>query len=360
MRRLRYVSDDLPFDFNCGFVGYLGYELKADCGGDRAHRSSMPDAAFVFADRLIAFDHVEQTHLRPVRRRATTASRRPSAGSRDDEPAARLAAAGRRARLGAAVGERDDAPVAFSPEPLAPAAISTTSRPASGELIDGETYEICLTNKVTAEVRRRPAAALPHAAPRQPGAVLGLPALRRARPCSAPRPSASCRSGAIAGSEAKPIKGTCARGATPAEDVRLAEELRADEKDRAENLMIVDLLRNDLGVVCEVGTVHVPNLMHVETYETVHQLVSTVRGLLREDVEPPDCVRACFPGGSMTGAPKKRTMEIIDELEGEARGVYSGAIGYSRAQRRRRPQHRHPHDRDRRRARRRSASAARS
>ncbi len=323
MRRLRYLSDDLPFDFNCGFAGYFGYELKADVEGDDAHASTMPDGWFVFADRMIAFDHVEgATYVLGICPRSE-----PEATDRwIAETALRLASLPpiEVPEWSEVATERE--PVRFELARSHQQYIADIEE-CKRQLIEGESYEICLTNKVTAEVSPEP-----------------LPLYRTLRRVNPAPFSAFLRVGEAAvlsssperflsigrdrWAEAKPIKGTVRRSSEPAEDVRLAEELRTDEKSRAENLMICDLLRNDLGVVSEIGTVHVPNLMHIESYETVHQLVSTVRGLLREELEPPDCIRACFPGGSMTGAPKKRTMEIIDQLEGDARGVYSGAIGY--------------------------------
>ena len=127
---------------------------------------------------------------------------------------------------------------------------------------------------------------------------------------------------------AQPIKGTGARGATPDDDARLREQLRTSPKDRAENVMIVDLLRNDLGRVCEWGSVQVPRLWEVETFGTLHHLVSEVSGVLRAELDGLDVLRALFPCGSITGAPKIRAMQVLDALEPVERGVAMGALGY--------------------------------
>jgi para-aminobenzoate synthetase len=308
--------------FTGGLVGYLGYELRAECSSPISQRSSFPDAALLFADRLIAYDHQDaRAHVVALA----------EAGGHEEALAWAQGTAERLRALGSAP----------TPPPLpdTPGGVSEfhLRQDAAEYLRDieicqqhlaaGESYEICLTNELVGAPCPEALSlhrVLRRVNPAPYGAYLRLGGVEVAS-SSPERFLALDRQGRL---EARPIKGTAARGATPGEDREAAARLRAGAKDRAENLMIVDVLRNDLGRIAEVGSVTVPSLMGVESYATVHQLVSTVRARLREGATMVDCLRACFPGGSMTGAPKPRTMEILDGLEMRPRGVYSGAIGY--------------------------------
>ena len=325
------LPSTLPAGLIGGFVGYLGYECKADCGSTNVHRSDVPDAVLMLADRLVAVDHVaHRTHLLALCRDDELQAQSWLA---DAEAAARetlAPAGGNQPPPWQGVGVPDETPVE---EPVS----FRCGRGREQYLADiarcqvalsaGESYEICLTDQIHTDAspepfdlyrllrRRNPA---PFAAYLRLGEMTVL--------SSSPERFLSVdRDRQV---QARPIKGTAPRSADPIQDHELREQLLHDEKTFAEHLMIVDLLRNDLGRVCEVDTVRVPELMIVERYTTVHQLISTITGVLDRSRTPLECVRACFPGGSMTGAPKLRTMSIIDDIEREARGVYSGAIGY--------------------------------
>ncbi|MFI5730730.1 aminodeoxychorismate synthase component I [Kribbella sp. NPDC051587] len=300
--------------FNGGYVGYFGYELKSLTGGTANHRATTPDALWIWADRFIVIDHDRDLTLlvavgpgedwldraeRVIADWSMTGVTRPAIADLDLEAHLEL--------------DR-------------PAYLAAITRCMTA-LEAGETYEVCLTNRV-----RLPAVPDPFAFfcwqratnPAPYAAFLRYGELAVA----SSSPERFLTVDADGWAECRPIKGTAPRDLDPFQDQVAAKSLAEDEKTRAENLMIVDLIRNDLGRVSEPGSVQVPQLMQVESYRTVHQLVTTVRGKLRSDVSAVDAVRACFPPGSMTGAPKIRTMELLDELEPSARGVYAGALGY--------------------------------
>ncbi|MEU1799887.1 aminodeoxychorismate synthase component I [Streptomyces sp. NPDC019937] len=322
----RVHAPDLPFDFTGGYVGYLGYEMKADCGAPGRHEAATPDACWLFADRFVAVDHQESvTYI-------CCLSEDTADGHREAKE-----------WLDATVTVLTGVPAQTEPLPAPPPLTTTAAvepwlvrdreeylasiEASLRELRAGVSYEVCLTNSAWL--------------PAPSDSYTFYRTLRRCNPapyaaylrfgdtdvaCASPERFLRVTPDGIA--EAKPIKGTAPRSGDADKDARALAALATSAKPRAENLMIVDLLRNDLGRVCKPGSVYVPRLMNTESYATVHQLVSTVRGRLRQDTSTVDCVRACFPGGSMTGAPKLRTMEIIDALETEARGVYSGALGF--------------------------------
>jgi len=308
------ASTGISTGFALGWVGWLGYELHAQTMGvASAHRSRFADASLLFVDLAIVFDHVARSVAVIGLDAATVEELHARLLGWDDF--APVTDRGIRALKAEAVwAETDEDYLRMIAE--CQAAINA-----------GDAYQICLTTEVRVAVTPDPLEAyllLRSASPSHHGAFFraGDTSLLSASPevflTVAP-------DGTI---ESQPIKGTRRRGDTAEADLALAAELLESDKERAENLMIVDLMRNDIGRVSEVGSVTVPRLLAVETYAHVHQLVSTVRGRLAAGLTGVDAVRACFPAGSMTGAPKHSAVTILDRLEQRARGVYAGAFGY--------------------------------
>ncbi len=331
-----------------GFVGYLGYECKGDCGASNTHKSDVPDAVQMLANRVIAVDHTKGvTHvmalcvgdepdasqwLDQAERAVHDALAAPSSnvvanGTNGDPPSPPSGTNGDSSIASSDTNEDSSIqPVIFRPGRGREQYLADIARCQSA-LGAGESYEVCLTDQIHTDATPDPwqlYRGLRRSNPAPFAAYLKLGEL--AIVSSSPERFLSVdRERRVM---ARPIKGTAPRSADANEDETTRKELAEDEKTFAEHLMIVDLLRNDLGRVCEVDSVRVPELMAIEQYATVHQMISNIVGTLEPGRSPIDCVRACFPGGSMTGAPKLRTMEIIDDIEREARGVYSGAIGY--------------------------------
>ncbi|VVB01902.1 unnamed protein product [Arabis nemorensis] len=322
--------EQLPFDFCGGYIGCIGYDIKVECGMPiNRHKSKAPDACFFFVDNIVAIDHqLDDVYVLSLHEEGTAET---SFLNDTEEKLISLRGSYTRNLKDQALPAIDSCQgkTSFVPDKSREQYIDDVES-CMKCIKDGESYELCLTTQNRWKIGNTdPLGLYLHLRERNPApyaAFLNFSNANLSLCCSSPERFLQLdRNGML---EAKPIKGTIARGSTPEEDELLKLQLKLSEKNQAENLMIVDLLRNDLGRVCEPGSVHVPNLMDVESYTTVHTMVSTIRGLKRSDISPVECVRAAFPGGSMTGAPKLRSVEILDSLENCSRGLYSGSIGY--------------------------------
>lgn len=319
-------------EFTLGWLGYLGYELKRETGGNDVE-SPTPDSALIFAGRAVVLDHREGS-VWLFALEATDATEWLST-------AAQAVAAASGPARGAATGDDTDTRGTAVEPPQVPGsgALEFTARDteldykhkigvAQHEITEGNSYEICLTTALHAQggavdpwqcyvqLRRRNPAPF--------GSLLRFGSLAVA----STSPERFLKITSAGSMRAEPIKGTRGRSADAEQDAALRADLESSPKDRAENIMIVDLLRNDLSHFAEPGSVTVSRLCVVESYATVHQLVSTIDAQLLPAASRSEAVAACFPAGSMTGAPKISTMAILDRLEEAPRGVYSGAIGY--------------------------------
>ena len=303
---------DLPF---CGgAIGFLGYDLARSLGElpPREGLDGWPDMAVGLYDWAVVIDHARQ------RSYFVRQGRDP----RDDNG---WQSALRRL-LAISTAPLPPAEVVGSlPETgMSPAAYARGFHRIKHYIHEGDCYQVNFAQRFRAETQQDVWTLYQRMRQDNPapfGALLEYPFGQVLS--SSPEQFLSLHNGLA---QTRPIKGTRPRGGSAEQDLALRAQLLSSEKDRAENVMIVDLLRNDLGKVCEPGSIEVPGLFRVESFATVHHLVSTVTGRLRADKDALDLIAACFPGGSITGAPKRRAMEIIDELEPVRREVYCGNV----------------------------------
>ncbi len=325
---------DCPAPLLSGAVGYFGYEAGyfieqlPDRGADDL---ALPDIYFMFVDTLLVHDHRSgKSYLSIIGRGENGMAAEQRAIVLHDAMLERIvqfetaAPAKWRGSDPAAVAATEIDVKEHFDEAAYVRAVETVKEHISA----GDVFEVCMTHRFESPLAGGTARDLYRELRRiNPAPFACYLHFPEAEVVSS-SPERFLRLDASGVAESRPIKGTRPRGATPDEDRLLLEDLLHSEKDRAENVMIVDLLRNDLGRVCKFGSIDVAEFMVIEDYATVFQMVSTVRGELREGLDAIDLIRAAFPGGSMTGAPKIEAMKIIDSLEPVKRGIYSGAIGY--------------------------------
>jgi aminodeoxychorismate synthase component I len=327
--------DGGPVPFLSGAVGYFGYEtghLLEDLPDTGVDDLALPDVYFMFCDQVLSRCHrTGTTRLATVGRGDSRAAARRAAVRRRDEMLRRIAVL------------EADPPPAWTGPPSSDGATGGTIdvegdfdehsycqavEAIKQRILAGDIYQACMTHRLRSPLYGGNAwnlyEELRRINPAPFAAYLKFPEAQIVS--ASPERFLSVDTDGVA--ESRPIKGTRPRSPMPEADLALKDELANSIKDRAENIMIVDLVRNDFGRVCEFGSIDVPELMVIEPYATVFQMVSTVRGRLQNGADAVDLVRACFPGGSMTGAPKIEAMKVIDHLEPVCRSVYSGSIGY--------------------------------
>lgn len=303
---------DLPF---CGgAIGFLGYDLARSMGelSPREGMDDWPDMAVGLYDWALVIDHVRQ------RSYFVRQGRDPRTDNSWQSALRCLLAVSTAPPRAAAVS-------GSLPETgMTPVAYARGFERIKHYIREGDCYQVNFAQRFRAEVSHDAWTLYQRMRQDNPapfGALLEYPFGQVLS--SSPEQFLNLQNGRA---QTRPIKGTRPRGETAEQDLALRAQLLSSDKDRAENVMIVDLLRNDLGKVCEPGTIEVPGLFQVESFATVHHLVSTVTGRLRADKDALDLIAACFPGGSITGAPKRRAMQIIDELEPVRREVYCGNV----------------------------------